>query len=339
VNAARALLVAVALLAPGAPGAWEGNVRLESGAGADSNPLRASGGSAAAGFGEVVLDARTAAADERGELRAALSEGARIFVGAPDANVLATRAELTGGASVGSAGAIGATFSFRDLSEQGGVRSETGGLAAATGRLDVGASRLRLSLGWSATVPRAAQVRPFAAQGPEAVLVAALGLGRAQSLEIAYGYRFYTYPRWAQHESRADQTHTASIDWMLRGPVVVGFGYFFSYNESSVPGGAYQRHHLQFRVAAPLPLGWSIAVHGSLQRSVYPDGFYTDAQVLLAQGDEQQNAFELRLARPFGDRVELVLKAGAYASELASAGTRLPYDRQVVQLAVSWRLE
>jgi len=338
VNVARALAVA-ALLVPGAPRAWEGSVRLEGGAGYDSNPLRVTGGSDAAAFGEVVVDARTSAADDRGEVRLALSEGARVFLGTPEANVLATRAEVAAAAAVGSTGAIGAALFLRDLSEQGGVRSESDGLAAATARLDVGTSRLRLSAGWSATWPRAMQVRPFAAQGPELVLAAALGLGRAQSLELAYAYRFYTYPRWTETATRADQTHTVSLDWMWRGPLVMGFGYFFAVNESSVPGGAYRRHHLQFRVAAPLPLGWAIALHGSLQRSIYPDGFYTDAQVLLAQGDEQQNAFELRLSRPLGDRAELVFKAGAYASELGSAGSRLPYDRQVAQVALGWRLE
>ncbi len=330
-------LALAALLAPAAPRAWEGDYRLEGSAGTDSNPLRSSTGSSADGFLESVLEAHGRAEGDRGALRASLSEGGRLFFATPDANVLATRAEAEASTPVSDRAMLGALLALHDLSEQGGVRSETGGRAAATGRLEIRGTQLLFAAGFGASYPRATELRLFTSRGPEAGLTFSFGAGPGHAVELGYELRRRIFPRW--DGGRADVGQTAYGDWIWRGPVVIGLGYAFTFNSSDVSGGDYHRHRVTLRAATLLPFGWSLALNGSLQRSVYPGGTFTDAPALLAQGDEKQNALELRLSRALGERLEIALKAGAYASELGSAGVRLPYDRQVIQVALGWRLE
>jgi hypothetical protein len=342
VRACSVLLLA-SLLLPRLATAADLALRAEGAAGVDTNPLREADETRPDGFVGAVVEARAEERGDRGAWRGAASIGGRLFARTPDANVLATRIEGSGALSLGRRGELTASLALRDLSERGGVRTETGGSAQVGGALVVDRVRFALGGGFAASVPRAPSLSRFASVGPEVGISALWEPGGRSSLFMEVTGRTLAFPRWDQDNpgDREDRGIVSSAEWRWRGPVVLALGYAFTANHSSVRGGDYARSRLTARAATPLPSGLSLAVQASLQRSSYPDGVvFTDTPLLLAFADEQQNALELRVSRPFGERLEIAVKAGYYASELSGGtGVGVPYQRALVQVGVGWRAE
>src|SRR6266704_3115671 len=96
------LLAGLLALLPAASGAVEPAVHAEATTGVDSNPRREAGGEQGAHpFLGAIVDVGIAHGGEQTTLRAALSEGARLFspysgAGASEADVLASRLDLDG---------------------------------------------------------------------------------------------------------------------------------------------------------------------------------------------------------------------------------------------------
>jgi hypothetical protein len=336
------LLAALLAAAPCAAAALEPAVHGEATFGVDTNPLReARGEQGAYPFLGTILDLGLAYGGERTQLRAALSEGARLFLApeARDADMLASRLDLDGTWSAGEQGEVGATLALRDLSERGGVRSETGGTLRVDSRVRVHRFDVETNGGFSVLYPRTSLLEDFLSVGPDAGIELGFAPRPRQRVRIGWELRARRFPKWAQE--RWDVANGLVLDWSQRGTIIAGGGYGLTVNQSSVPGGAYVRHRIWVRAATELPWEVTLAAQGSLQWSNYPGGLISQAERLLAENDERENALELRFSRPIGHDFEAVLKVAAYGSELsAGAGAeRLPYSREVVQLSIGWRPE
>ncbi len=336
------LLVALLAASPVAATAVEPALHGEATVGFDTNPLReASGEEGIYPFLGTILDVGLAHGGEQTQLRAALSEGARLFLGpeARDADMLASRLDLDGTWSAGDQGEVGATLALRDLTERGGVRSETGGSLRIDTRVRVHRFDVETNGGLSVSYPRTSLLGDFLALGPDAGIDVGFAPRPRQRLRIGWELRARRYPRWS--EERWDVANGLVLDWSQRGTIIAGGGYGLTVNQSSVAGGAFVRHRIWARAAAELPWQVTLAAQGSLQWSNYPGGLASPAERLLAENDERENAIELRFSRPIGHDLEAVLKLAAYGSEL-SAGTGsdpLRYGREVVQLSIGWRPE
>ena len=333
----RPLTLVLAAILPATAAAADYGLRAEAATGFDTNPLRETNEAQPAAYLGAVVEGRVDARDERGTLQGTASIGGRVFERTPDANVLATRLEGAGALSLGGDAELTASAQVRDLSEQGGVRSETGGLVDVGGAIGLGRVRLSLTGGFAASAPRALSLESFRSLGPVVTLAALWEPGARNSIRAAIDGRVLEFPRWTSE--RTDRALGTRVEWTWRGPVVLALGWTFEANHSTAQGGDFLRNRIVAQVAAPLPSGFSIALQGSLQRSYYPDGFYADQKALLALNDEQQNAIELRLSRPLGNQLEIAVKAAAYASEMSGGAGRVPYERELVQIGIGWRGE
>lgn len=337
--AALATTAALALLVPAAARAGDAALRLEVGGGVDTNPLRlADRARGSDGFVSAVAAGSFATETGPLTLRGSLSEGARSYPSQQEANLVASRLELGLGGAVSRKLRLEGVVAFRDLTEQGGLRSETGGRAALEASLRAGSSRLGFSAAFEALTPRDDALEPYGWYGPAGAISITRPAGENQTVRAGFDFARRVFPRWDGPEGRDDDVLTASVEWMRRRPVILGVAYAFTADFSSVRGGDYRRHRLTARAAVTLPGDTTLAVQGSVQGSIYPAGFSTDQPVLLAQADSSQNALELRVSRPLNRRLELALTAAAYGSELSGGGApRVEYEREVIQLGLSWR--
>jgi hypothetical protein len=336
------LLALLVALAPGAAVAVEPAIHAEATLGFDTNPLREAGGEQGVyPFLGAIVDAGMVHGGEKTTLRAALSEGARVFwPDASDADVLASRLDLEGAWVAGKRLELGGSLALRDLSELGGVRSETGGQLHLDARLRFARFDVDAGGGLSALYPRTRRLENFASIGPDA----GLGLGFSpvdgQHVRIGWELHVRNYPDWPLQE-RDDIANVGTLEWTRRGSLIAGAGYSLTGNHSSVPGGTYFRNRIWVRAATELPWEVTLAALGSLQWSNYPGGLISEAERLLAENDERENALELRFSRVIGADVEAVLKVAAYGGEFSHGGgnARLEYRREVIQLSIGWRPE
>lgn len=336
------LLPLLAVLGPAAAAAVEPALHGEATIGMDTNPLReASGEQGIYPFLGTIVDLGLAHGGENTRLRAALSEGARLFLSehARNADMLASRLDLDGAWQAGEQGEVGATLALRDLSERGGVRSETGGSARLDTRVRLARFDVEAGAGGSFLFPRTSLLRDFASIGPDAGVEVGFAPVARQRLRIGWDIKARHFPRWVGE--RWDVANGLVLDWSRRGSLIAGGGYGLTMNQSSAAGGGYVRHRLWVRAAAELPLEVTLAALASLQWSNYPGGLIAPAERLLAENDERENAVELRFSRPIGHDFEGVLKVAAYHSELSSGSgkARLPYSREVIQFSIGWRPE
>ena len=336
------LLAALVAALPAAAVAVEPAVHGEATLGFDTNPLReVSGEQGIYPFLGTIVDVGLAYGGERSQLRAALSEGARLFLNRAvrDADMLATRLDLDGTWNAGNQAEVGATLALRDLSERGGVRSETGGSLRVDSRVTVGRFDVETAAGLSALYPRTTLLEPFLSLGPDAGLALGFSPLPRHRLRVGWDYRVRHFPKW--EVERWDVANGLVVDWSQRGSIIVGGGYAFTVNQSSAPKGAFQRHRIWARAATELPWEVTLAAQGSLQWSNYPGGVPLAEQKRLAENDEAENTIELRFSKAIGADFEAVLKLGYYRSELsAGAGSdALPFGREVVQFSIGWRPE
>jgi hypothetical protein len=341
VKLALALLAALAVAAPAGAPAAEGELelQLEAGGGADSNPTRAlGGGGPAGGFGLALIRARADVVGERLRFQAALDEGARLYPGTAEASALASRLEASLRLALGAGLTAGANLSASDLTERGhALDQDTLRAEASVGwaRGSVGAA---LAAGFTLFAPREATLQPFLASGPEAAL-RAWWSPRPEHLISASGSAWWaSYPRWVERGGRRDRTSTLSAEYAWRGDFLAALGYAFSHDASSAQGGDYDRHRLTVRGAVLLPLELTLALRAALQWSSYPQPLFLPQQLLLAAGQENQDALELRLTRPLGGDLELALAAALYRAEAVRGGGPAPdYTRGVLSTTLVWR--
>jgi hypothetical protein len=341
-----AVALLLAALIPAVPSAIEPAVHAEATFGFDTNPRREAGGEQGAyPFLGAIMDLGLAYGGERTALRAQLSEGARLFpvrsgADVSDADLLASRLDLDGRWTAGERLELGAALAVRDISERGGLRSETGGRLRLDAKTRLGRFDVVGSGGLSALYPRTSTLDRFASVGPDAGVEIGFSPLDGQRARIAWELRLRSFPRWGQDE-RDDIANGLVLEWSWRGPLIAGAGYGFTRNRSSVQGGSYLRHRVWFQAATALPWDITLAALGSLQRSTYLGGIVTDAERLLAENDERENALELRFSRPLGHDLELVFKAAAYLGEFSAgvSGDLLYYRREVIQLSIGWRPE
>jgi hypothetical protein len=318
-------------------------IRLEAGPGVDANPLRIVGVAhpPSSAFTGGAMSAQGRVAGERWVVDGRWSEGLRIFMGVPAADVLASRVD--GGArwAPSSRLELGLDGMARDLTERGGARDlrEARGLARVA--LTTGSIRWGLASGWMVSAPLASGLRVYRRDGPEASLSAGVRVAREHALILGYAFHAWSYPGWLG--GRDDDEHAATLEWRWDGPVLTGISYAFESNDSSVEAGSWRRHRVTAQIAADLPLGLDLAARGTLLRSINPSGLILSEQFFVREGDESQNAIELHLARELKPGVELGLKVAHYLSQLGAqselgAQEGLGFRRTVAQLAVGWSI-
>ena len=285
----------------------------------------------------ALLKLKTRLEGERYTFSANLSQGLRIFPGLPDAAASATRLETAASYRLTTGLSAGVLLSGSDLTER---RHEIDqdtlhGEGSLSGTL--GAFTASLSGGWTAFAPRDPPLRAFSASGPEAWARASFTPSAEHELAIGFGVWLASYTRWSELTTggRDDRTHTASVEYTYRGPLLAGAGYAFSWNQSSAAGGDFSRHRLTVRGAARLPLGFTLALRGTLQWSRYPEPLFIREQLLLALGQESQDAVEVRLTHPLGASLDLAL-SGAYYRNEAAGGDALRYSRAQFLLVLGW---
>jgi hypothetical protein len=334
------ILAMLLALAPGAALAVEPAIHAEATLGFDTNPLREAGGEQGLyPFIGAIVDAGLAHGGEKTRLRAAFTEGARLHPTAPDADLLATRVDLAGAWASGDQGEVGATLAFRDISERGGVRSETAGSFRLDTRVRLSRFDVASGAGLSALYPRTSRLEPFASIGPDAGIELGFAPAARQRVRVGWELRVRNHPRW--DTERWDWANGLVLDWSRRGSPIIGGGVELTWNQSTVPRGAYFRNRLWARAAGELPWDVTLAAQGSLQWSNYPGGLALDGEQLIAENDERENALELRFSRPLGRDFEAVMKLAAYHGEFSrgDGGERSGYWREVVQLSIGWRPE
>ncbi|HET7755408.1 MAG TPA: hypothetical protein VFK85_15995 [Anaeromyxobacteraceae bacterium] len=311
-------------------------LRVEAGPGFDGNALRivGDGDPSSAAFTGGSLRAQGRLASPRWTMDARLSEGFRLFMGAPDADLLASRLDAAGRWSATRRLTLGLDGMARDLSERGGARDlrEAQGLA----RVGLVAGRVRWDAagGWMVSAPRAGGLRVFRRDGPELALSAAVQIAREHALIAGVSAWAWRYRDWPG--GRDDDEGAASLEWRWDGPVLTALSYTFGRNASSVDAGSWRRHRVTARIAADLPLGLDVAARANFQRSVNPSGLILSEQLFVREGDESQNALEVQLARELRAGVEIALKVAHYRSELGAEEAGLAFRRTVAQLSVAW---
>lgn len=339
--ARSAALVAAAIVAWSASPAraeessWR--LRLEAGPGVDANPLRivGDGDPSTAAFTGGAIRAQGRVTGERWVVDGRWSEGFRIFMGEPDADLLASRVDGAARWAATDRLELGVDGMARDLTERGGARDlrEARGLARLG--LSTGPVRWGVATGWTVSAPLASGLRVFRRDGPGASLSAAVRVAREHALVLSYAFDAWRYRGWPG--GRDDDEHAAALEWRWDGPVLTGVSYAFERNESSVDAGSWRRHRVTAQLAADLPLGLDLAARGTLLRSLNPSGLILSEQFFVREGDESQNAIELQVARELQPGVELGLKVAHYRSELG-AEEGLGFRRTVAQLALAWTM-
>jgi hypothetical protein len=342
VKLALALLAALAVASPAGAAAAEGELelQLEAGGGADSNPTRAlDGGGTPGGFGLVLVRARAEVVGERLRFQAALDEGARLYPGQEAASALASRLEASLRVALGGGLAAEASLSARDLTERGHALDQDALHSEASLGWARGGFGAALAGGFTLFAPREATLRPFLASGPEAALRAWWSPRPEHLLSASGSVWWASYPRWGELApgGRDDRTSTLSAEYAWRGDFLAALGYAFSHDASSTDGGDYDRHRLTARGAVLLPLELTLALRAALQWSSYPRALFLSEQLLLAAGQENQDAFEVRVTRPLGADLELALAAALYRAEAVQGGGAAPeYTRAVLSTTLVW---
>ncbi len=335
---AAALVVAPPVAAAAAD--HELGLRAELGSGIDTNPERILGeGARAREYALALVQVKGWLEGDRYRLAARLTEGARLYLGLPDASASASRLEATARASLRHGIAAGAAISANDLTERGSELDQDSLHAESSLLGEAGPWSASLSGGWTLFAPRAAPLRAFEASGPEASLRAGWAPARKHTLSAGYGMWWADYPRWGELApgGRDDRTGSVSAEYAYQGELLAALGYAYSWNRSSAAGGAFERHRVTARGAAHLPGDLTLAVRGSLQWSHYPEPLFIEQQLLLALGQESQDALEARLSHPLWEGLELSLACAFYRNEAVQGGPALGYSRTLLFATVGWR--
>jgi hypothetical protein len=337
-------LVVAALPAPAAASDADVEVAAEVGTGLDTNPRRLTGDAGpAGGFGFAQVRARGRLTGERLRLDGRVAQAGRLYPGASDATASASRADLGASVALSDHLSLGATLAASDYTERAHRLDEDAAEAQASLSWSGGELAASLSGGWNGFLPRGPELRPFRASGPEGSLRASWAPAQQHAFSAAYTLWAAAYPRWreaAPGARRDDRTHTVSAEYAHRGALVAALGYAFAWNRSGAAGADYQRHRVTARCAAFLPYDFTVAARGALQWSRYPDPLLLQQQeLLLAQGQENQDALEVRLTHPLTARLEIALSVAWYGGEIATGPSIAApgFSRVVATTTVGWR--
>ncbi len=337
-----------ALLALAAPGEASATDRLdlwvEAGGGADSNPSRAPGATAAAHpFASLLGRVRLRLEGESTEGTLSVTEAGRLYQHRRGADALASRVEVAGRAGLGGGLSAAVTGAASDYTEREGLLDRHALRGEGSLTLRRGALQGGLAGGWSLFAPRETSLPPetslrrFRSAGPEGWLRGGWSPADGHQLSASLGYALAAFPGWptAGEPTRSDRALHLSAEWAWRGPALVSAGWAFTQNGSDVTGGDFTRHRLSASAALRLPLQLTLVARLALQWTHYPDPLFLTAALRLAEGQEALDQLEARLTRTVSGPVEASLSLAWYR---AQGGAGVPaYQRTVATLALGWR--
>ncbi|HSY37908.1 MAG TPA: hypothetical protein VLA79_00230 [Polyangia bacterium] len=140
---------------------------------------------------------------------------------------------------------------------------------------------------------------------------------------------------------RADDLLSAHADVVRTGRVLLGAGYGFSANLSNSFGETVIRHALNARLAAPLPLGLSLAARGDLLLAFYRDsvpvGQLSPGSPYVSIEDENRSSLRIDLSHGLGAHWRALARYTVYANEITAAPIR--YRRQTLLLSLGYTEE
>jgi hypothetical protein len=140
---------------------------------------------------------------------------------------------------------------------------------------------------------------------------------------------------------RADDLLSAHAEVVRTGRVLLGAGYGFSANLSNSFGETVTRHALNARLAAPLPLGLSLAARGELLLAFYRDsvpvGQLSPGSPFVSIEDENRSSLRVDLSHGLGARWRALCRYTLYANEITAAPIR--YRRQTLLLSLGYTEE
>jgi hypothetical protein len=331
------LAVLLALMAPATARAVAAELELrgETGGGLDSNPQRtAEPGAPSDGFAFAMVQASGRLAGERFRAAGSLSEAGRLYLSVPGATAVASRLDVAARLALSPRLSAGAGLSASDFTERAHVLDESSLSGDGSLFWEGGGWGASASGGWRVFWPRDGPLRPYLASGPEAWLRAHWDPAPEHVLSAAYGFWNPGYPRWPDG-GRDDRTHTVSGEYAHRGSFLAALGYAYSWNRSSASGGDFERHQLTGRGAVFLPLELTLAVRATLQWTHYPQLLSATQQLLLAQGQENQDALEARLTRALGESLDVALAFAFHGDDVGGAARG--FSRTMVFATLGWR--
>jgi hypothetical protein len=140
---------------------------------------------------------------------------------------------------------------------------------------------------------------------------------------------------------RADDLLSAHADVVRTGRVLLGAGYGFSANLSNSFGETVTRHALNARLAAPLPLGLSLAARGEVLLAFYRDevpvGQLLPGSPFVSIEDENRSSLRVDLSRALGAHWRALARYTLYANEITAAP--IQYRRETLLLSLVYTEE
>ncbi|HEY8209283.1 MAG TPA: hypothetical protein VIG99_17465 [Myxococcaceae bacterium] len=141
--------------------------------------------------------------------------------------------------------------------------------------------------------------------------------------------------------TREDGVLVASAGYGYRGAFQFSAGYQYFDEDSNSHGQTLRFHRVDLALGTPLPWNLLLFAQLTLQLGDYPDGISLAPMMTLSEDEERHSAFQLKLVRPLGERVDLELRYGVYANVLRQTDgsqPELPYFRQVASVGLAARM-
>ena len=279
-----------------------------------------------------------------------LSQGGKLFRQVDAADTLLTQVGLLWRRRLPGRLELGAALDLKDRTERVSLQDYTRGGAQAQARWSIWRMRLTGRAGW-----RFFAYRPNPAassRGPSAGASLDVGWTRTWITSLSYTWldRRFEATRLEldgdgdasgaasplpvpSGPDRQDDFHAvrAAVDW--RGPALINLSYTLSLNRSNSYGQDLTRHNVELAVTTPLPLGLLGSGRVDLQRTLYEDPVFLDANFRI--DEDNRNALIASLSRPIGQNWDVELRYSFYTQEF---GVGDDYRRQTLFMGVGYAL-
>ncbi len=213
-------------------------------------------------------------------------------------------------------------------------------------RVDTGLQRSWLLSSWDLAVQGGVNVQGFHAfdnallSAAQAEAFAGLRVlpTRAERFELTLASGPHVYPfatataPLAVTNRRTDVNASATLAVSSARRIVLGAAYVLSRNSSSAANESYTRHRVSAVVGFALPQRITCSAHGALQITQYDAGVSGAQVYFLGDDEDNQNTFEVQLARPLLGGISIEARGGVMGNELAVQGAR--FFRQVAAIGL-----
>ena len=135
---------------------------------------------------------------------------------------------------------------------------------------------------------------------------------------------------------RADNVINVGLSYSYRGPFALTVGYSYLDSISNSWGQTFRRHRGSVTAGIKGPWKLTLLANAALQWSQYPDGLFLSSDVTVAEDDENQNAFSVKLVRPLNEALSIDLRYGFYFNRLVVNDLTYLRHLAMVGFAAKW---